>query len=349
MGKLALYVSNESNWNINVFFDDLSIEHEHSPVIADESYYPFGGLHAKRENRQNNYLWSGKERQFELGLDWDDFGARFYDPMVGRFFTQDRFAEKYAPLSPYNYAANNPINFIDINGDSIWVTSATNTQTFDNGMQHTTINHTIHITGKVLNNSDSWVNVGDVASGIQSELNSASASQSNRSGNNTFTTNISVASDIQVAESMDDVSASDHLITIVDDVLGQADSKGGGGNAGGLAARSGKISYIESNSLSSGAMVSTGVHEIGHNLGFGHNFSDPSNHMSYSNSGSQFSFGQLRSAVMDSKNGRLNQGSNYSIARQSSGNWLWHRSTNEAPYDFNVTRGQRIPRVLLNR
>ena len=72
-GYLYVYVSNESNWNINVFFDELSIEHEHSPVIADESYYPYGGLHTKRNSYQNKYLWSGKERQTGLGLNWDDF------------------------------------------------------------------------------------------------------------------------------------------------------------------------------------------------------------------------------------------------------------------------------------
>jgi len=44
-----------------------------------------------------------------------------YDAAVGRFFTQDRFAEKYYSLSPYQYAASNPINFVDINGDSIWI------------------------------------------------------------------------------------------------------------------------------------------------------------------------------------------------------------------------------------
>jgi hypothetical protein len=38
-----------------------------------------------------------------------------------RFLSTDRFAEKYPSLAPYQYTANNPILFIDINGDSIFV------------------------------------------------------------------------------------------------------------------------------------------------------------------------------------------------------------------------------------
>jgi hypothetical protein len=48
-----------------------------------------------------------------------DFGARLYDPVIGKFLTPDRFAEKYYNMSPYSYAGNNPINYIDVNGDSI--------------------------------------------------------------------------------------------------------------------------------------------------------------------------------------------------------------------------------------
>ncbi|SMD45748.1 RHS repeat-associated core domain-containing protein [Aquiflexum balticum DSM 16537] len=44
-----------------------------------------------------------------------------YDPAIGRFNRIDRFSEKYYGLSPYQYGANNPIKYIDINGDSIVV------------------------------------------------------------------------------------------------------------------------------------------------------------------------------------------------------------------------------------
>ena len=75
---------------------------------------------------ENRYLFAGKELQDELGLDWYDFGNRMYDPTLGRFITSvDRFASKYVSLSPYNYAANNPILLIDINGDSLDIGSIT--------------------------------------------------------------------------------------------------------------------------------------------------------------------------------------------------------------------------------
>ena len=63
------------------------------------------------------YKYNGKEWQDELGLNFYDYGARNYDPAVGRFFNMDRFSEAFYPLSNYQYTSNNPIFFTDINGD----------------------------------------------------------------------------------------------------------------------------------------------------------------------------------------------------------------------------------------
>ena len=54
-----------------------------------------------------------------------EYSARYVDPAYGRFTSVDPLAEKYYSISPYVYVANNPINAIDIKGDSITITYRT--------------------------------------------------------------------------------------------------------------------------------------------------------------------------------------------------------------------------------
>ena len=97
-------------------------------VVVDEEgtveevnhYYPFGGVFSSTGDAQP-YKYNGKELDRKGGLDWYDYGARMYDAALGRFMKTDRFSEKYVSLSPYQYGANNPVNNIDVNGDSITV------------------------------------------------------------------------------------------------------------------------------------------------------------------------------------------------------------------------------------
>ena len=89
-------------------------------VEETSHYYPFGGTFASAGNVQP-YKYNGKELDTKKGLNWYDYGARHYDTALGRFMTNDRFAEKYYSMSPYQYGANNPVNNIDVNGDTIVV------------------------------------------------------------------------------------------------------------------------------------------------------------------------------------------------------------------------------------
>ena len=89
-------------------------------VEETNHYYPFGGAFASTSNVQP-YKYNGKELDSKKGFNWYDYGARHYDAALGRFTTNDRFAEKYYSMSPYQYGANNPVNNIDVNGDTIVV------------------------------------------------------------------------------------------------------------------------------------------------------------------------------------------------------------------------------------
>jgi len=87
-------------------------------VLQTTDYYAFGMSHTpKAKENENRYLYNGKEQQDALiggvKFDWYDYGARFYDPALGRFTTLDPFTEWHFNYNPYHYCFNNPINFID--------------------------------------------------------------------------------------------------------------------------------------------------------------------------------------------------------------------------------------------
>jgi len=91
-------------------------------IIEENNYYPFGLKHkgynyvVTSTNIALNWKFGGKEYNQELGLDWYDISARNYDPAIGRWMNLDPLAEQMRRHSPYNYAFDNPVYFIDPDG-----------------------------------------------------------------------------------------------------------------------------------------------------------------------------------------------------------------------------------------
>jgi len=94
-------------------------------ILEESNYYPFGLKHSPSAvlNAQPSYKYkyNGKELQDELGLNMYDYGARNYDPALGRWMNMDNHAGSYTSYSPYNYVTNNPTNVIDPDGNDIYI------------------------------------------------------------------------------------------------------------------------------------------------------------------------------------------------------------------------------------
>jgi RHS repeat-associated protein len=90
-------------------------------VVGYDDYDPWGMLLQGRSSVSTadaRYRFTEKERDPETGHFW--FGARAYEPRIGRWLTVDPLAEKYPSLSPYSYVAGNPVNNFDPDGRAIY-------------------------------------------------------------------------------------------------------------------------------------------------------------------------------------------------------------------------------------
>ena len=102
---------------------NIRLSYDKSLTIQEENnYYPFGlkqeGYNTAKNSTNDalRYKYNGKELQDELGLNFYNYGARNYDPAIGRWMNIDPLAENSRRWTPYNYAYDNPVCFVDPDG-----------------------------------------------------------------------------------------------------------------------------------------------------------------------------------------------------------------------------------------
>lgn len=99
-------------------------------IIEENNYYPFGLTHKGyneggdtslgNDVANNHMTYNGKELEESLGLNWLDYGARSYQPDLGRWTSIDPASHEYVGISSYSYAANNPNVFTDPDGKRLF-------------------------------------------------------------------------------------------------------------------------------------------------------------------------------------------------------------------------------------
>ncbi|MFZ5862304.1 MAG: RHS repeat domain-containing protein [Nitrospirota bacterium] len=94
-------------------------------AVEEIHYYPYGGTYSDSNGEAGgvNRRYTGQEIDIETGLYY--YHARYYDPVLGRFISADTGGIRIddpQTLNRYSYVLNNPLRFIDPNGqDAIQV------------------------------------------------------------------------------------------------------------------------------------------------------------------------------------------------------------------------------------
>jgi len=142
-------------------------------IMDENHYYPFGLKHQKYSPAGSldlkaqsaeiarpgyatttpfMYKYNGMELQDELGLNLYDYGWRQYDPAIARWVVPDPLAEQYRRWSPYNYAVNNPLRYIDPDGmgvDDVIITGKYKDEAFNQLQKGTNLDLKMDEKGKL--------------------------------------------------------------------------------------------------------------------------------------------------------------------------------------------------------
>ncbi|MFQ6601766.1 DUF6443 domain-containing protein [Flavobacterium sp. C3NV] len=294
-------------------------------IVEENNYYPFGLKQTDNNNvvnslgnaAANKYKYNGKELQDELGLNFYDYGARNYDSALGRWMNIDPLAEKTFNFSPYTYAVNNPVYFIDPDGKEIDISliykkDKNGKEIRDKDGNRTLTNVNITITGKVINFSDNNVDMDKAVSDITTSLEK---SFSGAFGD----AKVKATANFSVANSMNDVKDSDHLLVLTEKIKPQFDKNGQmTGEPFGISNFfGGKVAFVDADYFTGfydkyigNQGERTAAHEFGHLFGLEHEMGGL---MQGGGAGTNLTDTQFGTIIKSYKAGKLNYGTNATI------------------------------------
>ncbi len=124
LGSIRLsYADNDKDGKVDVVRNSVDIDGDNdyaNEIREENNTYPYGlqheGYNNTKRDRDHQYDYLGQERQEELGLNWTSYKWRNGDSPTGRFFNIDPIAEDYPNQTPYQFASNNPIWKIELEG-----------------------------------------------------------------------------------------------------------------------------------------------------------------------------------------------------------------------------------------
>uniref|UniRef100_UPI002620A60D DUF6443 domain-containing protein n=1 Tax=uncultured Aquimarina sp. TaxID=575652 RepID=UPI002620A60D len=256
LGNIRLsYSDKDKDGHVDVLRNNTDVDGDGDnarEILQEKNYYPFGLQHKGYNDlivSEHNYGFGGKEEQDELGLVWLDFGARNYDPALGRWMNLDPLAEKYYGISSYNYALNNPVLLIDPDGRDVIISID------DNG--NITISSNIYIKGSGANEKEAK----KIERSIESYWNSSGLGYTDENGKESkvrFDVNVQVYD-----EETTELKEGDNLIEIKDE-KGRSNVSNIRGNRGTWYSKEAVI----------GSNYFTYAHEFGHLAGLFDRYSD---------------------------------------------------------------------------
>ena len=241
---------------MDVFFDDFKVVHTKSPVVQQEEYYPFGlktsNSYSRENSLPNRFTYNGKEEQDELDLGWLDYGARMYQPELGRFSTMDPHSDSYFGWTPYNYVANNPVLLVDPDGRD-WVVNKTEKDgktNYDITFQAALVNNSKNVTTE---------DIVNLAVNLSNQIQDAFTIDEDG-----VTTSVNV--ELRVAKD-GKVKDNEHVINVTDDL---DSDEAGEADIGGREIKINSAQVWQMNGGGKDNDKTTGPHEAGHTAGLVH-------------------------------------------------------------------------------